>query len=204
MTTSTLTDDQTGFEAPAWLKRPYGHLMIWSIQSPINMGMILRVAEGFQLSVSVYDPGGLFEDEARMKTVSDFSCGALQRVPPTIIREQKDAISGLVGGRVLATSIGPRAKPLSGFRFRRSDQIVLGSEYDGLPQEVMDNADEQLNIPMPEGYLPKPKSFSPIDPGRSAGVSSDGTPNLNVAMSAGILCHRVYMQGRAIEKRRAG
>ena len=54
-------------------------LLLFEIQSPINIGMILRVAETYRVRVAIYGSDQILADKQKMQTVSDFSCGALQR-----------------------------------------------------------------------------------------------------------------------------
>jgi tRNA G18 (ribose-2'-O)-methylase SpoU len=82
---------------------------------------------------------------------------------------------------------------LPDYRFQRADVCALGNEYDGLPDEMLARADVVLNVPMPQIWTPKPKSFNPIDATRTKAVARDGQPNLNVAMSAGIICYAAFV-----------
>lgn len=166
--------------------------LVYDVLSPINLGMILRVCETFHAPVVLFDPRRVLEDEGKLKTISDFACGALQRVPPLVCRTDAELEPVLTRGRVVATSIDD-GELLPAFAWRDGDLVVLGNEYDGLPDAVMAQAAAQLQIPMPEGFTPKPKSNSPIDPARAATVSRDGKPNLNVAMSCGILAYTAWL-----------
>lgn len=179
---------------------PFSRVLIHNVMSPINLGMILRVAETFRAEVHIFDPGGVFGDEGKLKTISDFACGALQRRPPHVFVDEAEIAVLAKSGRLVATSIEPSAEALPSFRWRAGDIVVFGNEYDGLPEIVAANAGAHLTIPMPEGYAPKPASHSPIDPTRTAPVSNDGKPNLNVAMSVGIVAYSAYL---AATRRRA-
>lgn len=164
--------------------------LLWGLQSPINIGMILRSAEVFGVAVVVHDVHAVFDDPARLRTISDFACGALQRVPPRRIGPQ----SITEDSRLVATSLEPGATPLPDFRFALSDCLILGNEYDGVPADLVARADIRLRIPMPEGFLPKPPSHNPIDPSRTLPVAHDGRPNLNVAAAAAILFYAAWAQ----------
>jgi len=102
---------------------------------------------------------------------------------------------------LVATSIGPNALPLLQFDFRSGDVIALGNEYDGLPDDLVASADVLLHIPTPAAWLPKERSHSPIDPVRTASVSRQGQPSLNVAITAGILASAAYGQWLAKPER---
>jgi tRNA (cytidine/uridine-2'-O-)-methyltransferase len=164
-------------------------LALWDIQSPINFGMLLRVAETYRIPVAASGP-----DMAQSMTVRDFACGALERVGFNTI----DSVTGLKdwqdNNRLIATSIESGAQSLLDFRFVPGDVVVLGNEYDGLPPDVESRADCRLIIPMATVWTPKPRSVSPIDAARTTPVARDGTPNLNVAMAGAIICYAAHAQ----------
>jgi len=166
--------------------------LLYGLQSPVNVGMILRSAEAYRFQVSILDLHGVLGDPAKLSTLQDFACGAMSR---RVLQRLEDpaAVARLRRGRrLVATSIGPNALPLSSFRFLPGDLIALGNEYDGLPDDVAASADALLHVPTPPAWLPKERSHSPIDPTRTAPVARDGTPSLNVAMTAGIVCYAAY------------
>lgn len=170
-----------------------GSLLLYALQSPINVGMLLRVAEVYRRSVFIVDEHHIFDREDARKTISDFSTGALQRRPPVFISsDDADNAQQRGGGRLIATTSSADAVSAWGFDWRESDCLVLGNEYDGLPIAFEQKADVLVTVPMPEGFLPKPPSFSPIDIARSKGVRNDGRPSLNVATAGAILSFLAY------------
>jgi tRNA G18 (ribose-2'-O)-methylase SpoU len=166
-------------------------LFLNSLQSPINIGMALRVAETYSTPVIIYDPTGVLDDDAKRKTISDFACGALQRCGYQLIARAEDVFD--LGGRVIATTIEPPSIGLPGFVFRPGDIVAIGNEYDGLPADFAARAETAVRIPMADVFTPKPASYTPIDAGRAAPVSRDGKPNLNAAMSAGIIVYTAWL-----------
>lgn len=170
------------------------HLILCSLQSAINIGMILRTAEVYRHPVIVIDRHGVFMDEAKLRTIGDFACGALERQPPLMVPDLEAAFAATPGRR-LATSIAAPAAKAHEFGWRADDAVLFGNEYDGLSATEFAAADALVTIPMPAGYLPKPKSHSPIDPARAAGVSQDGAPNLNTAVAASIIAFLGYVAG---------
>jgi tRNA(Leu) C34 or U34 (ribose-2'-O)-methylase TrmL len=167
-------------------------VLLFDLQSAVNLGMILRVAETYKAAVHVFDRHRIFADRDRVKMVSDFACGALEREPPHVADPcELAAICG--SGRLIATTIEADAMPLPEFKWRAGDLVAFGNEYDGLPEEVLAQAATRLRIPMPQGYTPKPASYNPIDPARTAPVSRDGQPSLNVSISVGILVYSAYL-----------
>ena len=170
-------------------------LFLHNMQSPINIGMALRVAETYATPVAVFDPAGAFTHADRAKTISDFGCGALQRVGYTPIEDVQVFRAALAqrGQRLIATAVAGDAAWADKFEFLRGDVIAIGNEYDGLPQDLIDGADAVVRIRMADVWTPKPLSHSPIDPGRNKPVANNGAPNLNAAMSAGILCYIAHL-----------
>ncbi len=154
---------------------------------------------GVSIGVWLRDGKGTLTDEGRRKTIHDFSSGALTRRSFRELAPDAD-VAGVRGGRrLIATTIDSHARSITDFEFGPGDVIVLGNEYDGLPDEFVREADVGLHIPMPAETMPKVRSHSPIDPGRTTGVAREGLPSLNVAITAGIVCSAAYaswMSGR--------
>jgi tRNA G18 (ribose-2'-O)-methylase SpoU len=168
-------------------------LLLYGLQSPINIGMILRIAESYQIGVWIYDQFRVMDDAERTRTMTDFACGAIGRRGYRALSDANAIRHVARDRRLIATSIISTGSLLPDFEFRSGDMLVLGNEYDGLPDEFVARADVSLHIPMPAVWTPKPKAEKPIDPTRVTGVARDGQPNLNVAMTAGILCYAAYV-----------
>jgi tRNA G18 (ribose-2'-O)-methylase SpoU len=174
-------------------------LLLYGLQSPINIGMILRIAEAFRFRVTLFDRHGVLNDPDKRSTVHDFSCGAQSRSDLQILDDPSSLIQSRSGRRVVATSIVPSAQPLSQFHFLPGDVLVLGNEYDGLPEQMIAAAHVLLKVSTPQVWMPKERSHRPIDVSRTAPVARDGEPSLNVAVTAGILCYAAYQQWLASE-----
>jgi tRNA G18 (ribose-2'-O)-methylase SpoU len=170
-------------------------LLLYGLQSPVNIGMILRVAETYGFRISIYDQHRVLDDSAKLATISDFACGAVTRRGFHAIKNEAELIGMFRGRRLIATSIERTAISLADHRFESGDVYVLGNEYDGLSDDFLGQADLLLTIPMPQVWTPKPKSLKPIDPTRNRAVARDGQPNLNVAISAGIICYAAFADG---------
>jgi tRNA(Leu) C34 or U34 (ribose-2'-O)-methylase TrmL len=182
--------------APTGLRPQFAELgleiLLWGLQSPINIGIVLRIAEAYQFHVSLHDPHGVLDDPQRLSTARDFACGAMSRRTINRIADRAELARLCLGRRLVATAAGGNAQPLPGFRFHPGDVIALGNEYDGLPAEIVDGAAALIQVPTPAVWMPKERSRSPIDPGRAAPVSRDGQACLNVAVTAGIVCYAAY------------
>lgn len=171
--------------------------LLYGLQSPINIGMILRVAETYQFRTSIYDQFRVLDNPEQFSTIKDFACGAVSRLGFNVLADEAALAQALQGRRLVATSIVPTGCVLPDYKFCRGDLFALGNEYDGLPDAILSRAASVLHIPMPAGWTPKPGAQRPIDPSRTAPVARDGQPNLNVAMTAGILCYAAYVSALA-------
>lgn len=165
-------------------------LLLYGLQSPINVGAVLRVAETYGVAVDVWDPPGLFADSGTLRWISDFSCGAYARGAYRLLDAAPSPRAG--HGRRIATCLRGRATSLPDFDFQPGDVVAIGNEYDGLPADYIAAADCRLHIPMPPGYTPKPPSLQPIDPTRPPMDPADGSPVLSAAMSAAIICYAAF------------
>lgn len=167
-------------------------LVLHALQSPINIGMILRTAEAYEFGVAIYDRHSVLANQEKLGTIRDFACGALTRRSFQPLADAAALEELRRGRRLIATSIEEGAKSLSEFEFEPRDLVMLGNEYDGLPADVIGQADALLWVPMPPVWMPKEASSSPIDKNRTTPVARDGRASLNVATTAGILCHAAY------------
>lgn len=164
--------------------------LLHALQSPINIGMILRTAEVFETGVMIYDAHGVMKGDA-IETIADFACGALGRRPPLVFDRAEDCVAR-VKGRLIATGLDENAKPLPYHKWQSDDCVVLGNEYDGLPDPLVARADSVIWVPTSSQYLPKPISASPIDPHRVERVRNNGDTSLNVAATAAIIAYSRY------------
>jgi len=176
-------------------------LLLYGLQSPINVGAVLRAAETLALKVDIWDEAGLFADPAKRDCIADFSCGAFARGAFRLLDQRPRA--GDARGRAVATCLADDAIPLPEFRFEAGDRIAIGNEYDGLPQSFIAAAGARLSIPMANVWTPKPPSRNPIDPGRAPRDPDDGAPVFSAPMAAGIVGYAAFIQSRAYPSLRA-
>jgi len=170
-------------------------LVMYGLQSPVNIGMILRVCEIYGVDVLFFDYYKVFAEIQSRNIISDFSTGAMDRKSWTIVQCKQELLDKLDDCRIVCANPCQSAKCISSFEWSRSDAVVLGNEYDGLTAEFRSLADAQIRIPMPRGSYLKPTSHYPIDPRRSEAPANDGNPSLNVATTAAILCCFSYCSG---------
>lgn len=167
-------------------------LVLCGVQSPINIGMILRSAEIYRVPVLIHDAYGVFPDQGKARTISDFACGALQRFPPTIVPTLGVAD---LEGRLVRSDIDANAQNHLDFAWRPDDNLLIGNEYDGVPQELSEASEVSVTIPMPPGHFPKPASFVPIDAERATRIARQGAPSLNTAVAASAIVAAAYASG---------
>ena len=164
--------------------------LLHSLQSPINVGMILRSAEVYEQAVMILDTHKLMRG-AKLEIVADFACGALGRRPP-IVETRLAACLDRVKGRLIGTGFGPNATPLQHMSWKPGDCVIFGNEYDGLAIDDIQGLQSAVWVPTPDKYLPKPRSINPIDPGRTESVRNDGGTSLNVAATAAIIAYEMF------------
>ena len=164
--------------------------LLYSLQSPINIGMILRSAEVYGHGVVILDTFGVMRGE-KLEVVADFACGALGRSPP-IVETSLSASLGHITGRLIGTGFGHGATPLQHMSWQQDDCVVLGNEYDGLEAVMIQRMQKTVWVPTPDRHLPKPRSTTPIDPARTKGVRNDGGTSLNVAATTAIIAHQMF------------
>jgi len=166
--------------------------LLYNVQSPINVGQILRTADVYGVTVHCCDGARIFDDAVKLRVVEDFACGALERNPPILVRP--DALPALLGSgrRSIATTVDGRGRALQRFTFHEGDLVILGNEYRGIDESVMARCQARLTIPMLPGERPKPRSWSPIVPEGGA-VAADGGPCLNVGAAAAIIAYQSYL-----------
>lgn len=129
-------------------KQPFeakpGMLILDGIQDPGNLGTILRTADALQIPVVLLEGCA---DPYSHKVVRS-SMGAVFRTP--VVQSDWETVSAAckaAGVPVAVTALSHRAKDL-----RQADvasmAVVIGSEGQGVRQEILDSADEELIIPM--------------------------------------------------------
>ena len=129
-------------------KKPFmpvpGMLLLDGIQDPGNIGTILRTADALDIPVALLEGCA---DPWSHKVVRS-SMGAVFRCP--VIQTDWETVKkacGEAGISIGVTALSDRAKDL-----RQSDlksmAVVIGSEGQGVRQEILANADAELIIPM--------------------------------------------------------
>ena len=121
-----------------------GTLLLDGIQDPGNLGTILRTADALEIPVVLLDDCA---DAYNPKTVRA-SMGALFRTQPvSMARTQAIAACREQGIPLLATAMSADAVDLRQADLRAA-AVIIGSEGQGICQELFDAAEKKIIIPM--------------------------------------------------------
>jgi RNA methyltransferase, TrmH family len=134
-----------------WAPRPFGPLCVYlhGVHDPGNLGAVLRSAEAFGASCVAIGPGSA--DPFGPKAVRA-SMGAVFAVP---VARAGEALAELPGVKIaLVPDAGDELRRLSpegwdaSAKGRIEASIMVGSERDGLPAELVEQADRTAHIPI--------------------------------------------------------
>lgn len=130
-------------EKTAFAPKP-GMLLLDGIQDPGNLGTILRTADALDVPVALLEGCA---DPFSHKVVRS-SMGAVFRVPPvrSTWQEVKDGCKA-AGIPIGVTALSDRARDLREWKLKDM-AVVIGSEGQGVRDDVLESADAQLIIPM--------------------------------------------------------
>lgn len=119
-------------------------LLLDGIQDPGNLGTILRTADAMNVQVALLEGCA---DPYSHKVVRA-SMGAVLRTQPmqTTWQEAKEALDA-AGIEVAVTALSDRSRDLRSAAVERL-AVVIGSEGQGVRQEILEQAQHQLIIPM--------------------------------------------------------
>jgi TrmH family RNA methyltransferase len=131
-----------------WAPSPAGPLCVYlhGVRDPGNVGTILRSASAFGAASVVFGPGSA--DPFSPKAVRA-SMGAVFEVPLARLVAGEDAGEGIV--RLPGTTVALVADagtPLAHVDLRAPVSLLVGSEREGLPPEVVEAADVAARIPI--------------------------------------------------------
>jgi TrmH family RNA methyltransferase len=112
-------------------------LALWHVRDPGNVGTLLRTADAFDSSVALSSGCG---DPTGPKAVRA-SMGALFRVPTAPFED---------AGRPRVALVSRGGTPLAELDLGAKVTFVLGAEREGLPDELLRDADALATIPQSE------------------------------------------------------
>lgn len=121
-----------------------GMLLLDGIQDPGNLGTILRTADALEVPVALLEGCA---DPYNHKVVRA-SMGAVFRTPVvTTTWQEAQATCADAGIPIAVTALSDRAKDLRQASLNTM-AVVIGSEGQGVRQEILESADAELIIPM--------------------------------------------------------
>ncbi len=143
-----------------------------------NLSNMIRTAEFFGFEkIYIYDENKLLDPPKNKATRADmnhmarvWTAGAIEFIEIEKIENALDFIDQYMG-RTLATYINESADPLGSFSFKENDLLIMGSEKEGLPLNIIQKCDHSLHLPT-KGH----------------------TDCLNVSVSLGIFLYAAQMQ----------
>lgn len=124
-------------------------LALYQPDIPQNTGTLLRLAACMDIGIDIIEPCGFVLDDKRMRRAGmDY----LHRVD--LVRHNSwDAFTQAkqkTGGRLILLST-KAAHVYTDFTYQTDDTLLVGRESEGVPDDVHDQADERLIIPMQDG-----------------------------------------------------
>ena len=130
-------------EKTAFEPKP-GMLLLDGIQDPGNLGTILRTADALQIPVALLEGCA---DPYSHKVVRA-SMGAVFRTPTVSVSwEDVKLVCENAGIPIAVTALSEKAMDLRQADLKKM-AVVIGSEGQGVRQQILDSADTQLIIPM--------------------------------------------------------
>lgn len=119
-------------------------LVLFEPDIPQNAGTLMRMAAALGVAIDVIEPCGFILDDRRLRRAGmDY----LELANVTRHSSWPAFRRGRLPGRLVLLTTRAAA-PYTGFAFRPDDQIMVGRESAGVPDDVHDAADARLLIPM--------------------------------------------------------
>ncbi len=114
---------------------------------PQNTGTIIRTAACLGAGVDLIEPLGFVLSDRRLKRAGMDYVEMAHVVRHTSWQAFTQARERECAGRLVLLTTGA-CEPYTSFNFAMTDTILLGSESSGVPDEVHNQADVRLTIPM--------------------------------------------------------
>ena len=125
-------------------------LVLFEPDIPQNTGALLRLGACLGVAVDIVEPCGFLFDDKRLRRAGMDYLEAVEMVRHRSWRAYRAMAGDAAPGRlVLLTTQGQTR--YSDFAFRPGDNLLLGRESAGVPEEVHAEADARLMIPMRTG-----------------------------------------------------
>ena len=121
-----------------------GMLLLDGIQDPGNLGTILRTANALQIKVALLEGCA---DPYNHKTVRASMGAVFRSIPVVTTWQEAKAACEAAGIPVAVTALSDKARDLREAP-TNTMAVVIGSEGQGVRQEILESAAEELIIPM--------------------------------------------------------
>jgi tRNA G18 (ribose-2'-O)-methylase SpoU len=130
------------------------NILLYAPEYRPNLSNMIRSAEFFGLDkIYIWDKNELLSPPKNKATRADmnhmarvWTAGAIEYMDIISIEEVPVFLQDYTG-RTLATVIDPSATPLDAFVFEKEDLIIMGSEKEGLPAEIVNLCDAAVHLP---------------------------------------------------------
>ena len=118
-------------------------LALFQPDIPQNTGALIRLSACLKVPLDIIEPCGFVLDDKRLRRA-----GLDYHDQAAVSRHRSwDAYQRQRRGRLLLLTTKASA-PYTGFSFRRDDNLLLGRESAGVPEEVHQAAEERIVIPI--------------------------------------------------------
>ncbi len=118
-------------------------LALFQPDIPQNTGALIRLAACLQVPLDIIEPCGFVLDDKRLRRA-----GLDYHDQAAVSRHRSwEAYQQQRRGRLLLLTTKASA-PYTGFSFQRGDNLLLGRESAGVPEDVHQIADERIVIPV--------------------------------------------------------
>ena len=151
-------------------------VVLFQPQIPPNTGNVARTCAATGWELHLIEPLGFTISDRHLRRAG------LDYWPSVDLHRHHDFTAFLTerqrrGGRLLALS-SLVERPYTSMRYRADDWLLFGRESDGLPEEVLRQADRQLTIPMPQNVR----------------TGTFGVRSLNLSVAVGVVVFEALRQ----------
>lgn len=130
------------------------NILLYAPEYRPNLSNMIRSAEFFGFKqIYIWDKNQLLAPPKNKATRADmnhmarvWTAGAIEYIDVLSIEEVPVFLQNYAG-RTLATVVDPGASPLGEFVFEKEDLIIMGSEKEGLPEDIIALCDAAVHLP---------------------------------------------------------
>ena len=128
-------------------------VLLHNIRSAHNVGSIFRTGDAAGVSklyLTGYSPGPIDQYNRPQKDIAKTALGAELSVPWEQCADPLELISKLKneGYRIVGVELDPRAIDYREYKPRGNVVFILGNEVTGIPEEILYECDDVVQIPM--------------------------------------------------------